>query len=252
MRRSGVSEAELAERWGALTPFNPNPRDLQRSRVVSYFGKHQATAFDMMRTKMVQQCKANDWKRIAITSPTPKCGKTTTTANLGFSLARHADMRIIIVELDLRRPALAATLGIKDPHYFAKSLAGREAPEDHLLCFAGNLAFGTNQAAAANPSELLQSAQTQESLARLEEYFQPDLMIFDTAPLLASDDTIGFLQNVDATLLIAAAEMTTIEEIDVAESEISEVCEVMGVVLNKCRYGGAGYGYEYGYGYGYY
>lgn len=234
-------------RWAQLKPFQPNARNLQSARVVSFFGKQHATPFDIMRTKVVQQAKANNWRRIVVTSPSPRCGKTTIATNLAFSLSRQAEMRIIVVELDLRRPAMAGILGLKEPQYFAKALAGLEAPEDHMVCCANNLAFGTNLAAASNPSELLQSATAKQVLDDLEEKYQPDLMIFDTAPVLASDDTMGFLEHVDAALLVAAAEMTSIKEIDVAESEISEVTQVMGIVLNKCRYTSGGYGYEYEY-----
>ncbi|MBE3638053.1 CpsD/CapB family tyrosine-protein kinase [Mangrovicoccus algicola] len=250
--RAAADDAAVAARWAALKPFVPNPRDLQHSRVVSFFGKQQAGPFDMMRTKVLQQAKAKGWKRLVVTSATPKCGKTTITANLSFSLARQSDLRVMVIELDLRRPSLARVLGLKEPHYFAKVLAGLEPAEQHLACYGGNLAFGTNLAAEANSSELLQSARTREVLTALEETYRPDLTIFDTAPLLASDDTIGFLEHVDAALLIAAAEQTTIDELDVAESEISEMTEVMGVVLNKTRYAPSGYGYEYGYGYGTY
>lgn len=246
-----ANDAEIAASWEALKPFTPQPRALQASRIVSYFGKSQAAAFDLMRTKLVQQCKSKGWKRLVVTSASPRCGKTTITANLAFSLSRQSDLRIMVIELDLRRPTLAKVLGLKEPHYFAKALAGGEPAEDHMVCFANNLAIGTNLAAAANPSELLQSAQTQESLEMLEEKYKPDLMIFDTAPLLVSDDTIGFLEHVDSALLVGAAEMTTIAELDVAESEISEVTEVMGIVLNKCRYNSSGYGYAYEYSYDY-
>ena len=46
-------------------------------------------------------------------------------------------------------------------------------------------------------------------------------------------------------LLIAAAEKTTIKEIDACERELSSQTNVMGVVLNKCRYMGEDYGYGY-------
>jgi len=217
---------------------------------VSYFGRQPATPFDVMRTKMVQQAKSKGWRRIAITSPGPGCGKTTITANLAFSLSRQLDLRIIVMELDLRRPALSKALGLREPLYFAKALAGQEPAENHMVCFAENLAFALNSAPAANPSELLQSATAGAVLERLEEVYQPDLVIFDTAPLLVSDDTSALLEHMDAALLVAAAEQTTIEEIDKAESDMAEVTEVMGVVLNKCRYSAPGYGYDYGYGYG--
>ncbi len=44
---------------------------------------------------------------------------------------------------------------------------------------------------------------------------------------------------------MAAAETTTVKQIDTCEREIAQVSSVMGVVLNKCRYAGPDYGYDY-------
>lgn len=70
-------------------------------------------------------------------------------------------------------------------------------------------------------------------------------MLFDLSPLGVADDTISFLQHVDCVLLVAAAEQTTIKEIDAAEREIASYSNVLGVVLNKCNYPGETYGYDY-------
>ena len=63
--------------------------------------------------------------------------------------------------------------------------------------------------------------------------------------MLVSDDTMAFVGQVDAVLLIAAAEATTVKEIDACERELDSQTNVMGVVLNKCHYMGAEYGYSY-------
>ena len=63
---------------------------------------------------------------------------------------------------------------------------------------------------------------------------------------LVSDDVMGFMGQVDAVLLVAAAETTTTKEIDACERELAGQTNVMGVVLNKCRYANEGYGYDYG------
>ena len=60
-----------------------------------------------------------------------------------------------------------------------------------------------------------------------------------------TDDTIAFLPRVDCALLIAAAETTAVKEIDNCEREIAAQTNVMGIVLNKCRYMEADYGYGY-------
>ena len=72
-------------------------------------------------------------------------------------------------------------------------------------------------------------------------------MIFDMPPLSASDDNLGFLTQVDAALIVTEAERTTLTQIDVAERQVAELTNVMGVVLNKCRYVSGAYGYEKGY-----
>jgi len=232
-----------AQAWQQLAQFEPNERLLKANRVVSFFGGREAQGFDMMRTKVIQQAKAKGWRRILVTSPSPRCGKTTLTANLAFSLARHTDLRALVIEIDMRRPELAHLLGMRDNLAFARVLSGDEPAETHLRAFGSNLAFGTNRVAAANPSELLHSSVARETLTAIEERYAPDLMLFDAPPVLASDDTVGFLDSVDAAIIVAAAEQTSISEIDVAEAEIAASTNVLGVVLNKTRYGGDAYGY---------
>lgn len=244
-----AASAEVLARWEALEPYEPNIRALTANRIVSFFGLQEATPYDMMRTKVVQQARANGWRRIAVTSPTARCGKSTITANLAFSLARHTDLRTIVIETDLRRPALARLLGASQPQLFAKVLGGLDSPENHMLRYGANVAFATNAAPAANPAELLQSSTAKDTLAQIEAAFKPDLILFDTSPLLASDDTIGFLEHVDAAILVAAAEQSSIEEIDVSETEIAGVTQVLGVVLNKCQHASGGMGYDYNYDY---
>ena len=72
-------------------------------------------------------------------------------------------------------------------------------------------------------------------------------MFFDISPLNVSDDNIAFLQNVDCALIIAAAEGTPTSQIDQAERQVAELTNVMGIVLNKCRYASEADGYDYQY-----
>jgi Mrp family chromosome partitioning ATPase len=72
-------------------------------------------------------------------------------------------------------------------------------------------------------------------------------MLFDMPPLLVNDDTIGFLRHVDCAMVVAAAEHTSVKEIDECERELASHTNVLGVVLNKCRFTGRKYGYDYYY-----
>ena len=50
----------------------------------------------------------------------------------------------------------------------------------------------------------------------------------------------------DCALLVAAAGATTLREIDVCERDLAAQTNVLGVILNKCRYMEKDYGYAYG------
>lgn len=233
--------------WLALEGFQPAPSLMRRNRIVSFEGGSLATPFDVLRTRVLLQMRTNNWRRLAITSPGAACGKTMTSLNLAFSLARQPEAYSVLIEMDMRRPSMAKALGLKKQQLFSRVLGGNETLEDHLVRYGTNLAIGTNHRPARNPAELLMNPHTGEVLAEIEARYDPTLMIFDMPPMLAGDDTIAFLDQVDCVLLVGAAESTTIKEIDLCEQDIARHTNVLGVALNKCRYLDEGYGY-YDYG----
>ncbi len=235
----------LAEAWEAIPVVTLNVRQMERNRIVAFEGGRAATGIDMLRTRVLQQMRANGWHRLAITSPSADCGKSTVALNLAISLARQPDLRTLLLELDLRRPSLAKMLGVSRDISFAKVLEGTQKFEQNVVRHGDNLAISTNPGAIRNPAELLNGPHVTTVLADIEARYDPALMIFDMSPMLVSDDTMAFAGQVDCVLLVAAAEATTIEEIDQCERELAAQTNVMGVILNKCRYMGAEYGYGY-------
>ena len=75
--------------------------------------------------------------------------------------------------------------------------------------------------------------------------YDPTVILFDMPPMLVSDDAIGIAAQVDCVLLIAAAESTTVQDVDVCERDLAAQTNVLGVILNKCRYLDRSYGYSY-------
>ena len=240
-----LGASDTATAWRALKPLQLDAARLRDNRIVAFAGGHEAVSFDVMRTKVIQQMRAHGWKRLAITSPSAGCGKSTIALNLAFSLARQPELRTILVELDLRRPSLAATLGISGAGSFSQVLQGRTGFGDVAFRYGEGLAIATNAGPVRNPAEMLLGSSVPPALAEIEANFAPDLMLFDMPPMLVSDDAMVFMGQVDAVLLIAAAETTTVKEVDACERELASQTNVMGVVLNKCRYMGPEYGYSY-------
>jgi len=231
--------------WLDLPVFKPSIRRLRRNRIVAADGGRPAMDFDVIRTRMMQVMQANGWKRIAITSPTAACGKSTTVMNLAFSLARHADHKTMVLEVDMRKPALARALQIPDEPQVSRVFQGVDRFEDHATRVGENLIFGTNTNAVTGSAELLQSTGMSDVLDDLSTRYAPDTMIFDMPPMLTGDDTMAFLSRVDCVLLLAAAEQSTIKQIDRCERDIASQTNVMGVILNKCRYTDRDNEYDY-------
>ena len=241
---ASAATSDLGLLWGEFSPLQIPQNAITENRLVAYNSGDSAIPFDMLRTKVLQQARKNDWKRIAIVSPESGAGKTTTAANLGLSFSRMREKRVVVIDFDMRRAGLARVLGQRCKTSMSDVLERRIPFSQHGLCRDGNVVFGLNRERVVNPSELLQNPMSRDVLDEIEEVYQPDLMLFDTPPLMVSDDSYGFLESVDCALLIAAAEKTPMERIDVAERQLSELTNVMGIVLNRCRHTTGAHGYE--------
>jgi Mrp family chromosome partitioning ATPase len=243
LRRSADSEAA----WQALAALKLRPARLRRKRIVTLEQQDSAhMAYDMLRTRILHRFRSEGMRSLAITSPAPSCGKTLTCLNLAFSFARQPNCRTLLLDLDLRRPRLAATLGVRPPICVSELLAGRE-PAEHVLQRAGEtLALGLAAGPVRHSTELLQDERTADALAAMVAAFAPDVILYDLPPLLASDDAAAFLSQVDGALLVAAAGETPLEDIDVCAKQIGALTEDLGVVLNKSAFMPRRY---YGYGY---
>jgi Mrp family chromosome partitioning ATPase len=217
---------------------------MERHRIVTFADVDPAhVTFDMMRTRILRAMRQNGWRSIGVTSPTSDCGKTTVTLNLAFSFAHQPDLRTVLVDLDLRRPSVAAQLGLAQPQSMAGLLHGTRSVTESFVRYGDALAIGTNAVPVRDSAGILLGAATAQGVATLQSSLQPDVVLYDLPPMLMSDDVMAFLPHLDCVLLVAAAEQTRLDEVDKCEQDLAEHTNVLGVVLNKCRYMGEDYGY---------
>ena len=66
----------------------------------------RATYFRMLRTQVLQAMRENDWSSLAITGPLAGVGKSLVATNLAISISMEVNQTVLLVDLDLRRPAL--------------------------------------------------------------------------------------------------------------------------------------------------
>ena len=183
-----------------------NPKVLQARRIVAYDGSDQRSRpYDMLRTQVLQNMDANGWKVLAVTSPTPKCGKTLTAINLAFSMARQPERSVALIDLDLLRPRVSSYFGLMPPYEGVVGvLEERTSLRDAAVPVrAGNQRMVIVPTAAARQSAELMSSRPMGNMLRdLRASFQ--IVILDLPPILSSDDVIALLPQVDCVLLVAS------------------------------------------------
>ncbi|MBC9248535.1 CpsD/CapB family tyrosine-protein kinase [Paracoccus sp. 11-3] len=222
--------------WHAIPEAELDRTALLKSRILSQNASQESTPFDVLRTKILYQMRQNGWKRLAITSPLPQCGKSTAAVNLALALGRQPELRSMLFDLDLRAPTVAEKLGLPQPPSIAPLLRGERSFADHARRVGPNLALALSGVPDTDPTRLLMADSTRETLAGIQQNYDPDIMIFDLPSILIGDDARAFLQHVDCALILVRADQTRYGDFDSCEREVGEYTNVLGVVLNAYRH----------------
>ncbi|MDF2233863.1 CpsD/CapB family tyrosine-protein kinase [Albimonas sp. CAU 1670] len=247
--RTDFEDYETPPGWLALQQIEPDEEVLTRNRIVTFTKDDPAhVPFDILRTKILRMMEANNWKKIAVTSPTMSCGKTMIATNLAFSFARQRNTRCVICDVDLKRPQVRKVIGLESQLSMGDYLMGGVRPEEFFIRMGDNLAVGPTSQSFRHSAELLQHPDAAEALEEMDRVLKPDVTIFDLPPMLASDDAMSFMNYVDCALLIAAAGTTKVRNLDDCERQLSEMIPIAGVILNKYALNSESYSYyEYDY-----
>lgn len=207
-------------------------------------------AYRALRTR-VQFAKLdkNAIRKILVTSSAPQEGKTLTSVNLAGSFAQ-ANKKTIIVDCDLRKPRLHTIFKAKRFPGFTDYIYGQASLEDIIRkTEVNNLDFVSAGTIPPNPSEILSSSHMEDFLSMLERNY--DMIVLDSAPIIAVTDSEILSRIVDATILVVSANTT---ETDLMLKSVEllrhEMNTFIGVLLNNFSYK-AGYGSYYKYYYYY-
>ncbi|MBO4237347.1 MULTISPECIES: polysaccharide biosynthesis tyrosine autokinase [Pseudonocardia] len=157
-------------------------------------------AFRRLRTTLSFIDVTRPRRVVLVTSGGSGEGKTTTVVNLAATLAT-AGRRVLVVDADLRRPAVAESLGVEPTVGLADVLLGRVSFE-RALQHAGSAGVSVLAAGCPvpDPGELLASDGMTALLASARSRF--DVVLVDTAPLLLFTDASALAPAADGVLLV--------------------------------------------------
>jgi Mrp family chromosome partitioning ATPase len=199
----------------------------------------------MLRTQVVRTMDQQRWQLLAVTSPTAGCGKTLTAINLAMSIARQPEKSVLLVDLDMQRPQLANTLGLKCDTGLLAVLEEQTALHDAVVeAHVGRVKLKALpcEKSTSHSSEWMASRQISSLIHAIRTDFSSHVVILDMPPILASDDVISILPQLDCALLVTAVGVTTLSDVEQCNRHLQSA-EVVRVILNKSADTTAGYYY---------
>lgn len=169
------------------------------------------TSFDFANTDLRA-------KVVMVTSAGPREGKSTTATNLAIALARTG-RHVVLVDLDLRRPSLTRILHLPDGPGLTDIATRNTELLDALQPVGvtplrarltsvppsesglGRLEVVTAGQTRVEPGEFVETGGFAEALQKLRAY--AEIVLVDTAPILATSDAMALTAKVDAILLVS-------------------------------------------------
>jgi len=215
-----------------------NPQHLEKNRIVAYNKSESVTwIFDKLRTQVLQKMQENNWKTLAILSPTPASGKSFVAINLAISIANQPQKTAMLVDFDLRKPRVAKYLGIECELSLNDYLENR-AQLHEILINPGlpHLVILPTMKPVSHPAEVLSSAKVNALMQDIASRYESRIVIYDLPPILNADDALIMLKKVDCALLVVGNGMVKETEIEEAMHHIPKD-KLLGVVLNKAEVG---------------
>ncbi len=207
-------------------------------------------AYRTLRTNLIFSHALQELNSIAITSASPREGKSTTAVNLATAFAQQ-EMKVLLIDADLRRPSLHRALDCPNDPGLSSILERRDNPQSAVRRTAiEGLHFLPSGPAVKKPAELLGSAPMGQLITFFSNHF--DLVIIDTPPLLAASDSAVIAALADGVIFVVHAGKTAEAAAQQALQQLQMVhARIIGAVLNDPDAQVQKYR-DYHYSYGYY
>ncbi len=188
-----------------------------------------------LRTKIEYHAKKNNIKSIMVTSVLENEGKSTVAANLALVLAQK--YRVLLIDADLRKPAIYKVLGqeVKGKTGLVEVLKEKKGLSDAVYFDRTfNLYLLIGSKLAVNSSELVATSHMKRVIKNAAD--QLDFVIIDTPPLSCAADAESIADMVDASVLVVQQTRAVAKDInDVIDALSSSSSELLGCVYNNVK-----------------
>lgn len=207
------------------------------------------TEFRRLHVRLLREAEETPLRTLQITSARRGEGKSTTSAHLALTIARHTQAPVLLVDCDLRKPRIHELYGLPQAKGMTDFMRGI-LPESAVIKSTPqpNLKVITSGRVISGPSKLFESDVVQRTFAKLREGFE--LVVVDSPPVLPVTDPLVLAPEMDGVLLVVMAGKTPRQVVRRARSLLQTVeANVLGAVVNNAAEA-LPYYYDYKY-YGY-
>ncbi|MEO3407303.1 polysaccharide biosynthesis tyrosine autokinase [Mucilaginibacter sp. CAU 1740] len=211
-----------------------------------------AESMRTLRTKLRNILDSGQSSVIMVTSSVNGEGKTFLTRNLGGTFA-IAGKKVLMIELDLRKPKLSSMLDIDNNDLGFSNYVLDDIDADRLIKPSGfddNCFIITSGPVVSNASELLLTDKLGKLITEMRDKF--DYVIIDSSPVGLVSDALVIQKHVDMTIYVCRHNYTNRSQIEIInEMKQKDNVDNLYVVINDVNFSKSGYfGYGYGIGYG--
>jgi len=249
---SGLPSLALIPRARINTQVAATQNTVLRNLVVLSNPKSQsAEAFRALRTSLLLSVAGGEPQIILLTSATPSEGKTTVSMNLACVLAQR-DVRVLLIDADLRRPSVHHRFGLNGKQGLTSVLTGSMSLGQAIQRVAEvpNLDILVSGPVPPFPTELLSSDAMRQLLERCRGVYTH--IVMDSPPLLSVTDSIVLARDADAVVLIVRQGKSSKHALRRARDLlVRSGARITGVALNAVDLASPEYYSYYGH-YGYY
>ena len=212
---------------------------------VSNADRATTEAFRSLHSILKVNTIAKDSKVLLFTSTTPSEGKSFVVTNLALMCAMHGE-KTIIIDADLRLPAMAKILGIESQNGVVSHIEdGKPIEECVIKDYYPNLDVLPCEKRSQNPTQALGSEEFISMLAKFREQY--DRVFIDSPPVGAVSDAIALLPYVDGVVYIVKFNSVSRKAIqkNIRRLMVSNV-PIVGAIMNMVPQGAAsGYNLNY-------
>ena len=191
-----------------------------------------AEQYQGLRLTIERLARSREMTVLGVTSPAAGDGKTVTAINLAGALAR-GDGRVLLIDADLRRPAIAKQLAITDAHIgLADALSDPRTPIASVIKRLDEFNLDVISAGTLRQgiSQVLRSPRLDAFLHDARHRYA--YIVLDTPPLLPVFDSALLAKSVDGVLMVVSANQTPRKLLGEALNMLDE-SKVLGIVFNR-------------------